>query len=337
VRLLENFSLQRLNTFGIDVRARFFSEATDENSLIACLEHAFRDGESLLFLGGGSNVLFLKDFDGLVVRNRIQGVEVVEEDASHVWVKVEGGMSWHAFVLQAVARNWAGIENLSLIPGTVGAAPIQNIGAYGVEVKDVIHSLEVIHIRSGKKRTLYAAECAFSYRDSIFKGEYKGDLIILSVTFRLQKGGEVNITYGDIHSVLKEMGIEKPGIADVSKAVIHIRQSKLPDPAVLGNAGSFFKNPEVSFDVFSDLKSRYPSLPGYPLEGGVKVPAGWLIEQAGWKGYRSDKVGVHERQALVLVNYGGASGAEVVELATRVQESVEDQFGIRLVPEVNYV
>lgn len=337
MHFLENFSLQSYNTFGIEARARFFKEVADEDSLLATLAHCGKTRKELFVLGGGSNVLFMSDLDRVVLRNAIGGIQVLDEDTMRVRVKVGGGMVWHQFVLYAVSKGWGGIENLSLIPGTVGASPIQNIGAYGVELKDVFDGLEAIHVISGEKRTFNAAECEFGYRDSVFKRAYRGQWIITAVVFKLWKQGEVNTSYGDIKRVLAELGVSKPGIADVSRAVIQIRQQKLPDPAMIGNAGSFFKNPEVAIDFFAALKERFPNLPGYLLENSVKVPAGWLIEQAGWKGHRSGNVGVHERQALVLVNFGGARGVEVQQLATQIQESVNAKFGIFLTPEVNYV
>lgn len=337
MQFLENYSLRRHNTFGIEARARFFCEITGKQELLEALEYAGSRESGLFVLGGGSNILLMGDLDSLVLKNSFGGIDVLEEDTGTVRVRAGAGVVWHDFVMHAVSKGWGGVENLSLIPGTVGASPIQNIGAYGVEVKDVFDSLEAVNIRTGISRQFLHEDCRFGYRDSIFKREYKGEWIIVSVTFRLHKPGNVNTSYGDIRNVLELRGITNPGIADVSRAVIQIRQSKLPDPAVTGNAGSFFKNPEVTEAFFQALRERFPAIPGYSAGGRVKVPAGWLIESAGWKGYREGSVGVHHRQALVLVNYGGATGAFIKELASRIQDSVEEKFGIKLIPEVNYV
>ncbi len=338
VQFLENYSLRALNTFGIEARARFFSAAADTGELMTALEYAQAKNMGLFVLGGGSNILLLGNPDLVVLKNNLRGIETIEESEKLVRLRVGGGVVWHDLVSYAVAKGWGGIENLSLIPGTVGAAPIQNIGAYGTEIKDVFESLEAVHMHTGDTRLFSHADCRFGYRDSIFKREEKGRWIITSVTLQLTKAGEVNTSYGDIRKVLLSMGIAHPGIADVSRAVIQIRQSKLPDPAEIGNAGSFFKNPEVPEEFFLDLKERFPAMPGYhTTTGAVKIPAGWLIESNGWKGYREGNVGVHDRQALVLVNYGGATGEEVRNLASGIQESVEQKYGIKLHPEVNYI
>ncbi len=338
VQFSENYSLRALNTFGIEARARFFSVAADIGELMDALEYAHTKSMELFVLGGGSNILLLGNPDLVVLKNNLQGIEILEEDEKLVRLRIGAGVVWHDLVAYAVAKGWGGIENLSLIPGTVGAAPIQNIGAYGTEIKDVFESLEAVNIRTGDTRLFAHADCRFGYRDSIFKREEKGRWMITSVILQLRKAGEVNTSYGDIREVLRTMGIAAPGIADVSRAVIQIRRSKLPDPAEIGNAGSFFKNPEVPEEFFTDLKERFPAIPGYPAgSGAVKVPAGWLIESNGWKGYREGNVGVHNRQALVLVNYGGATGNEVKDLASRIQESVEQKYGIKLHPEVNYI
>jgi UDP-N-acetylmuramate dehydrogenase len=294
----------------------------------------------ILILGGGSNLLFTDNFDGLVLAMRNKGIAIEEESDTEVLVKAAAGEVWHDLVMYATARGWGGIENLSLIPGTVGAAPIQNIGAYGVELKDVFHSLEAYLPHREIFTNFTAAQCQFAYRDSIFKRELKGKAIISSVTLRLQKQPLANISYGAIAETLQAHGIapQNATIAQVSEAVIAIRKSKLPDPSVLGNAGSFFKNPEIDSVHFEKLKATFPELPGYPVsEDTVKVPAGWLIEQCGWKGRRVGETGAHAQQALVLVNYGGAHGKDILNLARQVQQSVEDRFGIAIVPEVNVV
>ncbi len=338
MQFLENYSLRSLNTFGIEARAAFFSVAANMDELMEALEYAHARNKQLFVLGGGSNILLLGDTDRFVLKNNLHGIEVLEENREIVRLRVGGGVVWHDLVSYAVEKGWGGVENLSLIPGTVGAAPIQNIGAYGTEIRDVFENLEAINLSTGSMRVFSHADCRFGYRDSIFKREEKGRWIIISVTFRLTKTAQVNTSYGDIREVLRTMGAEHPGIADVSRAVIQIRRSKLPDPAEIGNAGSFFKNPEVPQEVFLGLKERYPTIPGYHTGSGeVKIPAGWLIESNGWKGYREGNVGVHDRQALVIVNHGGATGDEVRGLASRIIESVEEKYGIRLHPEVNYI
>lgn len=334
----ENVSLRPYNTFGIAATARFFTEVRTVDELRAVNQDPrFREMPRLL-LGGGSNVLLTGDFAGLVVRIAIPGKKTVRETAEHVWLKVGAGENWHELVLFCLENNLAGLENLSLIPGSVGASPMQNIGAYGVEIKDVFDSLEALDLQTGELRPFSHEECRFGYRESIFKHEAKGRYAIVSVTFRLAKTPTFHTGYGDIQKTLAEMGVQELTIRAVSEAVVRIRRSKLPDPAHLGNAGSFFKNPEIPKARFDELKTRFPNLPGYPTSGGaVKVPAGWLIEQAGWKGHREGPVGVHERQALVLVNYGGGTGAQIKALAEKVQASVREKFGIELMAEVNFI
>lgn len=289
-----------------------------------------------LLLGGGSNILFTKPFDGLVLKNEIAGIEVVDETEEHVWVKVGGGVIWHQFVMHAVANNWGGIENLSLIPGSVGASPIQNIGAYGVEIKDVLHSVEAYHMKDACLVSFTNADCAFGYRDSVFKRMYKGLFAIIAATFKLDKHPRLNTSYGAIEQELEKMGVGSPTINDVSKAVINIRQSKLPDPEKIGNAGSFFKNPVIDTTQFEAIKKLYPEMPGYSSpDATTKVPAAWLIEQCGWKGYRQNDAGVHQWQPLVLVNYGKASGNEIYKLSESIMQSVKHRFGIELEREVN--
>ncbi|WP_345027769.1 UDP-N-acetylmuramate dehydrogenase [Ravibacter arvi] len=334
----QNHSLQPYNTFGIEANADFFCRVTAGGQLAEALRFARESGLSPFVLGGGSNILLLGDLPYLVMKMELKGIQVIQEDADQVRLRVGAGVVWHDLVAFAVSQGWGGLENLSLIPGSVGAAPIQNIGAYGVEIKDVFYALEAVRVEDGQTRIFSRDECRFGYRDSIFKQEEKNKWVISSVDFNLSKAGIVHIDYGDVRKVLAEMGAGQPGIADVSRAIIQIRRSKLPDPAETGNAGSFFKNPEIPATVFETLKSKFPAVPGYPQAGDmVKVPAGWLIETAGWKGYREGRVGVHDRQALVLVNLGGAGGGEVKALASKIQASVEERFGIRLQPEVNYI
>lgn len=335
----ENVDLFPFNTFGMHVRARYLATVTREEEVLeAFASDLFRNSPRLI-LGGGSNVLFTRDFDGLVVRNQLTGIDIVGEDESFVELRARSGVNWHDLVTHCVARNYGGIENLSLIPGTVGAAPMQNIGAYGVEVREVITSVETIEMATGKRRIFAPDECAFGYRESVFKHELKNQHFISSITLRLtKKDHRINIRYGAIRDVLLEKGITEPTIADVSHAVIAIRSSKLPDPAKIGNAGSFFKNPTVDPDTFARIKQEYPPIPSFPLaDGNVKVPAAWLIEQCGWKGKTRGNIGVHKHQALVLVNYGGGSGPEIWQLALEIQASVRDKFDINLHPEVNII
>lgn len=336
MQILDDHSLLPHNTFGLDVRAQHFAEIETVDDLRRILRERH---EPLLLLGGGSNIVFARNVQGWVLKNAIRGIEVVREFPKKVWVKVGAGERWHDFVLWAVAQGYGGVENLSLIPGTVGAAPIQNIGAYGVELKDVFLRLEAVDLQSsnGSLRTFNRTECCFGYRDSVFKREEKGRWCITSVTFSLDRHSHrINTSYGDIQRTLVEMGVTQPSIADVSRAVVHIRSSKLPDPAVIGNCGSFFKNPETDRAVLERIRSTHPQVPHYDLPAGrVKIPAGWLIEQCGWKGKRVGNTGCYEKQALVLVNHGGATGEEVKNLAYAIIQSVEEKFGIRLEPEVN--
>jgi UDP-N-acetylmuramate dehydrogenase len=331
-------SLLAFNTFGINAHSRFLETFSSVQDLEDILKNTQYQHVDLLVLGGGSNILFTKDFDGLVLQNAIKGIEIIAEDQETVQVKVGAGESWHEFVQYAVEHGWGGLENMSLIPGTVGAAPMQNIGAYGAEIKDTFVYLNAYHLKTGEIHTFTNEQCAFGYRESIFKKEVKGQYVILNVCFCLQKNPTLNIEYGAIKEVLAEKNITKPGIKDVSDAVIQIRQSKLPNPAEIGNAGSFFKNPEIAPEQYQALKNLHPSLPSYATATElVKIPAGWLIEQAGWKGYRQGQIGVHSKQALVLVNYGGGSGQELKQLAADIQADVLAKFGVALQVEVNFI
>lgn len=338
MKILQNLSLLPYNTFGLDVKAAYFAEASSVDDLRAALRMGIRP---VFLLGGGSNVLFTKDVEGLVLKNSLRGIRVVREFKNKVWVEVGGGEVWHEFVLWAVGKGYGGVENLSLIPGTVGAAPIQNIGAYGVELKDVFVQLEALELASGRLKTFRRSVCQFGYRDSIFKREEKGKWCIASVVFSLTKTlHRLNTSYGDILKTLEANGVATPSIADISRAVVQIRSSKLPDPAKIGNCGSFFKNPETDRAVLERILRTHPQAPHFPLPPDgkrVKIPAGWLIEQCGWKGKRVGNTGCYERQALVLVNHGGATGAEVKALAYAIIESVEKVFGIILEAEVNMV
>ncbi|WP_018345040.1 UDP-N-acetylmuramate dehydrogenase [Cytophaga aurantiaca] len=334
-----NKNLKKYNTFSIQATAEKFSIFKSEKELTELLSESKQHQLPLLILGGGSNMLFTQNVKGIVLKNEILGIQVLEENTDSVLVKCGAGEVWHEFVIHCVNKGWAGIENLSLIPGTVGASPIQNIGAYGVEVKDTIESVDCVEIETGLKKRFKNTECEFGYRDSVFKKIYKGKYVVTYVTFRLKKQALVNTSYGAIQQVLDEKGITNPTIRDVSRAVVEIRRSKLPNPAQLGNAGSFFKNPEIREKEFTVLKNKYPDIVSFPgsAEGLIKVPAGWLIERSGWKGKVVGNVGIHRLQALVIVNYGGASGQEVLDLSIEVRKSVQELFGIDLTPEVNII
>ncbi len=332
----EQLDLSKYTTMGVKANAQFFVEIRSIEELEKALEFAKQRDLPFLVLGGGSNMLFVDDFNGLVILNKIEGIEIISEDKTKVIIEFGAGENWHKIVLYCIQNGFGGVENLSLIPGTVGAAPIQNIGAYGVELKDVFVSLDAFLINQGDLKSFSKSECNFGYRDSVFKKELKGKAIIISVRLKLSKQGKPNIEYASLKQRLAEQGISNPSIEDVSNAVIEVRQSKLPDPNEIGNTGSFFKNPVISVYQFDELKKRYKNLSGYPVsERQVKVPAGWLIEQAGWKGRRVGDAGVHSKQALVLVNYGNATGKEIWALAKDIVDSVYQKFEIRLTPEVN--
>ena len=332
----KNVSLQPFNTFNLDVNARKFLAFSSVEMLRGALAQV--NNTPLLILGGGSNVLFTQDYDGIVLKNELKGINIVKENDRQVLVEVQAGENWHQFVLYCIQNNWGGVENLSLIPGTVGAAPMQNIGAYGVEIASVFASLKALEIASGSLKVFDKKTCVFGYRESIFKKDLKGKYVITSVTFRLNKVPRFDISYGAIRDTLKEMGHNTLSLKAISDAVIKIRQSKLPDPAVVGNAGSFFKNPEVDKPDFERLKDQFSDIPGYPVGGNkVKVPAAWLIEQSGWKGKTFGKIGVHKNQPLVLVNYGGGNGKAIRNLALDIQDAISKKFGITLTPEVNIV
>lgn len=336
VTIQENVSLLPYHTFGIEVSARYFATINTVDEMRELLQDPRFRPLPKLILGGGSNVLFTSDFPGLVIRNQLKGIGQVREDAAHVWVRAMSGEVWHELVLYCLDHDLAGIENLSLIPGTVGAAPMQNIGAYGVELREVFEELEAMNLETGEIEKFDHEQCQFGYRESIFKKEAKGRYFITAVTLRLNKVPEFNVSYGAIRNTLDEKGISDLSIRVISEAICEIRRSKLPDPAVLGNSGSFFKNPEIPQEQFKQLKAQFPEIVGYELPNGkVKVAAGWLIEQCGWKGKRVGETGSHARQALVLVNYGHAQGADVARLAADIQRSVKEKFGIELKPEVN--
>lgn len=332
----KNVDLKPYNTFGISVSAKYFAVFQDVSSLAELLRN--HQNKNITILGGGSNVLFTKEYDGLILRNEIKGKAIVKEDDNFVYVRAGAGENWHEFVLYCIDNNWGGIENLSLIPGSVGASPMQNIGAYGVEIKDVFHELEAFNIETEKLEKFSHSQCEFGYRESVFKRALKGKYVITSVTYRLSKNHEINTSYGAINSELEAKGIVKPTIKDISNAVIAIRQSKLPDPKQIGNAGSFFKNPVVEKSVVSIIQEKYPEVPFYPVDDNhVKLPAGWLIDTAGWKGKRIKNYGVHSKQALVLVNHDDATGKEIYALSQEILDDIEDKFGVLLEREVNII
>lgn len=330
----EHIDLKSYNTFGISVKCRILYKIRSNFDLHRILEE---EKGPYFILGGGSNLLLTKDQELIVLKNEIQGIEVLSESEDEILLKVGGGIVWHEFVLWSIEQGYGGVENLSLIPGTVGAAPIQNIGAYGVELEQVFHALIAINLETGQEVTFSKDECAFGYRDSIFKQTLKGQYFIVSVILRLTKNQhQLNTSYGAISNELEKRGINEPTIKDISDVVIDIRQSKLPDPAVIGNSGSFFKNPIIPLVQYEQLIKTFPIMPSYPVdEKQVKIPAGWLIDQAGWKGKRIGDAGSYEKQALVLVNHGEASGKEILDFAFMIIEDVKGKFGIELTPEVN--
>lgn len=334
----ENYSLKKLNTFGIDASARYFTELTNVEEIQEVLLHQDFSKMQKLILGGGSNLLFTQNFNGIVLKNNLQGIELLKEDTDFYYIKAGAGVIWHELVIHCIDNNYAGLENLSLIPGRVGASPMQNIGAYGVEIKDRFYELEALHIADNTIHTFANADCKFGYRESIFKHELKNQYIITSVTYKLLKKPIFNTNYGAIEKELEAMGIKELSIQAISKAVCNIRSSKLPNPAEIGNAGSFFKNPEVVKAKYEFLKDQFPSIVGYDLENGnVKLAAGWLIEQCGWKGKTIGDAGVHKLQALVLVNYGNAKGSEIFDLSQKIMDSVKVKYGVQLEREVNII
>lgn len=341
-RLLTNVSLLPYNTFGVDVSASYvfyLKQPADLNALLEVPGFRERSGNlsRLLVLGQGSNILFTGDFEGIVIKNEIGGIKILEEDNSSVTVEAGAGVIWNDLVDYAVSRNWWGIENLVLIPGTAGAAPVQNIGAYGVEAANVIVSVTAFNLETGKWMVLENSECGFGYRDSIFKRNLKNRVVICSVAFRLSKRAEPRLEYSGVREELDRKGISVPSAGDIAAAVAAIRRSKLPDPVQLGNGGSFFKNPVVSEVIFQRLKGAYPLMSFHRHGDLYKIPAGWLIEQAGWKGYRSGNIGCYEKQSLILVNYGNATGSEILDLSERICGSVSSMFGIDLEREVNVI
>lgn len=335
VQWQEQVSLKPYNTFGIDVKARYFSQAHDDQEVRQALAQAQQGGLPVLVIGGGSNLLLTRDIDALVLHMASRGRRVISDDGERIVVEAEAGEPWHPFVQWTLAQGYCGLENLSLIPGTVGAAPMQNVGAYGVEIKDVFAGLTALDRETGELRDFGLAECAFGYRDSLFKRN-PGRWLILRVRFALSRTLQAHLDYGPVRQRLAEQGVTEPTAQAISEAICSIRREKLPDPAELGNAGSFFKNPVVSAEQLERIRAQYPGVVAYPQAGGqVKLAAGWMIEQAGWKGHREGDAGVHRLQSLVLVNYGQASGAQMHALARRIQGDILERFGVALEMEPN--
>lgn len=331
----ENVSLKPYNTFGLDVQAKYFIEIKNLNDLKEIVKA--NKSDKLFILGGGSNMLLTQDINKIVVKLDLQGISVVEDSDNYVLVEAQAGENWHEFVLWCIEHNYGGVENLSLIPGNVGTTPIQNIGAYGVEIKDVMHSCKALNVKTLEIVEFTNAQCEFGYRESIFKNELKDQYIIISTTYKLTKENHtLKIEYGAIKGELEANNITSPTIKDISDAVIAIRESKLPNPKEIGNSGSFFKNPIVDKETFLRLQNGYPTMPYYIVsENEVKIPAGWLIEISGFKGYRLGDAGVHTQQALVLVNYGKAEGIQIKKLSETIQREVFNLFGIKIDAEVN--
>lgn len=332
----QNLSLKSYNTFGIDVNTRYFAEYSSIGELKEILGSEIINAKPWLHIGGGSNLLFLKDFEGIILHSQLKSIEKISETNEIVLLKVGAGMVWDDFVAYCVSNNYYGVENLSLIPGEVGASAVQNIGAYGMEVKDVIETVDTIHTETLNERIFTNEECRYGYRKSIFKEELRGKYIITNVTFRLKKQPDYQLDYQHLREAVLQRG--EINLANIRSTVISIRESKLPDPSITGNAGSFFMNPVIPKEKFEELQLSHPTMPHYPAsETEVKVPAGWLIEQCGWKGRSVGNVGVHSRQALVIINLGGATGPEVAGLAAQIRENVFQRFGIDITPEVNYI
>lgn len=339
MNIQEQVDLLPYNTFHISAKAKYFTAVCSVEEFQQLIKNPVYKQEKHLILGGGSNLLLTRDFDGLVIKVDIKGIEIVARENTTITIKAGAGEVWHNFVMHCVEQDWGGIENLSLIPGTVGAAPLQNIGAYGVEIKEVIKNVEAVDMISGQVKVFTNRECAFDYRESAFKQKLKGKYFISSVTLTLtQKNHRFNTSYGAIETTLQQHHVQQLSVRAISNAVIAIRQQKLPDPKVIGNAGSFFKNPTITQEHYEKLKNTYPEIPGYiTVNQHVKVPAAWLIEKCEWKGKKFDNIGVHTHQALVLVNYGGGTGEKIWELASKILSSVKEKFDVQLQPEVNVV
>ncbi len=338
MKIYEDFKLLNYNTFGVESNSKYYIEISSEEALrnVSKLNHFKKN--PVLILGGGSNILFTKNFDGLVISNKIRGREIIFQNSDYVYLKVGAGENWHDLVMYCVDKGWGGIENLSLIPGNTGTAPMQNIGAYGVEIKETFLELEAFEIKTGKTIKFLKSDCNFGYRESIFKNEKKNQYIILNITLKLNKKPEINISYGDVIKILEDNNIKNPTIKDVSNAIISIRKLKLPDPNKIGNCGSFFKNPIIEKNQLKIIQKKYPNIVYYKInESKVKIAAGWLIEKAGWKGKTFNNYGVHKNQALVLVNYGNAKGSEIYELSEKIIVDIYQKFQISLEREVNII
>lgn len=336
--IIENYSLKLYNTFGIEAKAKYFADVSTINDLRKVLVFRRQKDLPILFIGGGSNMLFVDNFPGIVLKLNLKGIEFLKEDNDYVYVKSQGSENWHHFVEWTLEHDFGGLENLSLIPGNVGTAPMQNIGAYGVEVKDYIVEVQTLELETGNERIFTNEECHFGYRESIFKNELRGQYVLVAVTFKLTKQNhQLHVDYGAIKTELDSEQIINPTIQDISRAVIKIRESKLPDPSQIGNSGSFFKNPVISNNVFAEIEKNHPQIAHYKTDSGIKLAAGWLIEQAGWKGKRFGDAGVHDKQALVLVNYGNATGKEIYDLSEQIIEDVKAKYGVTLEREVNII
>jgi len=337
MEILTDYSLKNCNSFGVDVKAKCFVEVTTEYELLQILAEPIASNENKLILGGGCNILFTKDYDGLIIKNSIKGISIVEENDYGVLIAANAGEEWDDLVKYCVENGFCGIENLSAIPGTVGAAPVQNIGAYGVELNDVFDSLECIDVASKEKKIFTKEECKFSYRESIFKNELKNKIVVTKVFVKLSKTPSLNVYYRDLREYFEKINLE-PLMPDVREAVIAIRNSKLPDYKKFGNAGSFFKNPKVSLEKVAELKKNFPDIKSNPVDANeVKLSAAWLIEKCGYKGRRINYVGVYKNHALIIVNYGGSTGEEIWEFALKIQQAVKEKFDILLEPEVNII
>ena len=336
LELLENHSLRSFNTFGLDIKSEYFTRFTSVDELRESMAWKLSKCKDFMILGGGSNVLFTEDFEGLVLRNELFGIQVIGETETFIQVEVGAGEVWHDFVMKCIQNDWAGLENLSLIPGSVGASPMQNIGAYGVEIEQRFHSLKALHLETLEIHEFSHDDCAFGYRESVFKNKLKGQYCILSVTFNMLKTPDFQISYGAIKAELESAGSEL-SIKSISDAVIRIRRSKLPDPNVIGNAGSFFKNPVVNMESFEKVKAAHPDIVAYPAGNKMKIAAGWMIDQAGWKGEDRGGYGVHDKQALVLVNRGGATGESIYNLSSDIIRDIQEKYGVTLEREVNVI
>lgn len=338
LNIQENKNLKSYNSFSLEVFCTFFVEINSIEDFLSLLKTEVYQNNTKLIIGGGSNILFTQNFEGIVIKNNLKGIEVVHENNNEIIIKAAAGENWHEFVLYCIKKNYYGLENLSLIPGCVGASPMQNIGAYGVEIKDCFFELEATNVVNGEKKVFKKEDCEFGYRESVFKTKYKNQYFISSVSFKLNKNADLNTSYGAIKEQLDVMKVKNPTLKDVSNAVIAIRQSKLPNPSEIGNAGSFFKNPEISFEKYKELSNNFKEIVSYPLpSGNFKLAAGWLIEQCGLKGFEKNGAAVHSKQALVLINKNNSSGKAIFELSSYVLQKVFDKFGVTLEREVNII